>query len=269
MTVRSLQLDQVNAQWIVEVQRLVSSIAYDDYDGFSLFIRTVAVPLLKAMTPQNSVVVFPILVSFVQHVSNALTQSWVSVIASRGPDSFNEDSDDDDDDDTDADINEDSERRILSGNVAALINSIVQNSLASGNASGNEALAKCACDGLFWYDSRVVHNINEALFSLVTRFHGPNSLQVLSGVFQNIATHALQRGSAPSLLPSWPDPNLVKTTLFVYQTLMSASPAEFRAYLVSSQCVSSVDAIDVCIHPSPVITCVFHCLVCDRNLKLD
>ena len=93
----------------------------------------------------------------------------------------------------------------------------------------------------------LVRNINEALFSLVTRPHSAISIQVLSGIFQKIVTHALQRGCAPSLLPSWPDPNLVKTTLFLYQTLMSASPAEFKAYLVSSQCVSSVDAIDVCI----------------------
>ena len=244
---RSLQLDQVSAQqWVSEVQRLVSSIACDDYDGFSLFIRTVAAPLLKTMTPQNSAFVYPMLVSFVQHAGSALTRSWASVIASRGPDSYTCD-EDSDDDDTDADINDDSERRILSGNVAALLNSIVRNSLATGNASANEALLQCACNGLFWYDSRVVRNINDALFSLVTRPHSAISIQVLSGIFQKIVTHALQRGCAPSLLPSWPDPNLVKTTLFLYQTLMSASPAEFKAYLVSSQCVSSVDAIDVCI----------------------
>ena len=253
LTVRSLQLDQTSAQqWVSEIQRLVSSIAGDDYDGFSLFIRTVAAPLLKAMTPQNSPFVLPVLVFFVQHVGTVLTRSWASVIASRGPDSSscNEDSDSDDEDDTDADINDDSERRLLSGNVAALLNAIVQNSLAAENKSVNEAVLHCACDGLSWYDSRVVHSINEALFSLVTRPHGSISLQVLSGIFQKIVTHTLQRGCAPSLLPSWPDPNLVKTTLFIYQTLMSASPAEFKAYLVSSQSVSSVDAIDVCSHSS-------------------
>ena len=160
---RSLQLDQVSAQqWVSEVQRLVSSIACDDYDGFSLFIRTVAAPLLKTMTPQNSAFVYPMLVSFVQHAGSALTRSWASVIASRGPDSYTCD-EDSDDDDTDAEINDDSERRILSGNVAALLNSIVRNSLATGNASANEALLQCACNGLFWYDSRPQHQRSPVL----------------------------------------------------------------------------------------------------------
>lgn len=247
LAVQTLQLDQTSTQqWISEIQRLVSSITCEDYDGFSLFIRTITVPVLKAVSPQNSTFVSSMLASFIQHVDTVLTRSWAAVVASRGPESASCDEDESDDDETD--INDDSERRLLSGSVAALLNSITRNSLVTENPPVNQAVLHCACDALFWYDSRVVHHVNEVLFALVTRPHSSITIQVLSSVFQKIITHALQRGSAPSLLPSWPDSNLVKTTLFIYQTLMSASPAEFRAYLVSSQCVPSTEVIDVCFH---------------------